>query len=643
MTEVPRRELRLRYRYRDPPVSAGPPPVVRPLLGAALGGLVGFTVTVLVVLSLTSLPVPAGDFRPRGAHGSTSPTVFFWRDGSELARLPPVSWRVPPTGQVPKVVAEVIRFAEDRRFTEHTGWDLHGIVRAAWSNLRAGRVNQGGSTISQQLARTLDPHPKDPRWVRKVRELAQARHVERWFTKPELFEAYLHTVYFGRLAYGLEAASWRFFGVPASRLGPHEAVALAVQLPAPSLRDPADTIDLQVELREELIRDGVVSRAQFRAAPRLPLVPWPQPDTSESGWPVRSALWELAQLGFDRDRLRAGGYRVELTLDRDTQQRLERVVRQRFANRADDVDAAMVSLDQHTGEVLGVVGGARDRPLNLATGAGGSGRQPGSAYKPLVMLAALQRGVSPTRRWPAPATYRLGNHVVRNADRRSYGSLTMSQALVHSVNTVFVQLAEAAGPQAVLETARAFGVAHRGVAEGDPTLGVGTYEVTLWELAGAFAGLANLGWWCPPRLVRLVTGPDGQVLYRADRSKPCRQVADPSHVEVVRDAMEQVTRYGTARQVGVAGTVAGKTGTTDSFADAWFIGATPRFTLGVWVGRRDSRTPLPPLFGVRQVYGGTIPARLWLEAAGPKVSGSWVPVNTGPPVLLGPHCVRKEC
>ncbi len=494
---------------------------------------------------------------------------------------------------MPPALPAAVVAVEDRRFWHHFGIDPIGLARAVYVNITAGRLVQGGSTITQQVAKTL--FLSNARTIRrKVQELLLTIWLERSFTKKEILEIYLNRVYLGAGAWGVDAGARLFFGVSARRVSLWQAAVLAGLPRAPSRFNPnTDASAAAARARQVLaamVDTGAITQAQAQAAAAQIAFP-PTPRTSP-GWFadwVADRAGAVIPMGADAT--------MRTTLDSRIQAAAESRLTALLdgpAAAADATQGAVVVLDAGNGAVRAMIGGHnyRDSAFNRATLAH---RQPGSAFKPFVWLAALEKGMSPDDT-VLDAPVRIGNWSPLNYERRFLGEITLEDALAQSVNTVAARLLmQAGGPKAIAAVARRLGIDEK--LPNDASLALGTGEVTLLELTAAYAPFFNGG-----RRVR----PHGLEL--AGRQSP-QPVVDPEVAASMARMLRAVVTRGTGRAAAVPGhAVAGKTGTTQDFRDAWFVGATDGLLIGIWLGNDDNRP-------MRNVAGSGLPARLFREIA----------------------------
>jgi penicillin-binding protein 1A len=530
------------------------------------------------------------------------PTNVLARDGSLLAQFF-VEYRRPLTlTDVPAHTLQAVVLAEDRRFFEHHGLDGRGIARAAWANLRAGRVVQGGSTITQQLIRL---HTGDRRRsvVRKLAEALLAVRAEHTHSKRELLTLYLNGVYFGGGMYGLSAAAYGFFRKPVSALTPAESALLAGLIRAPGTgnprRHPAVARRRQLAVLQTMQRSGslspaVAARARTESLHLAPPLrhPWRAPYAVEA---VRQEL--LARYGAAR--VYRGGLTVVTTVDPRLQAVAEQTLRQAVATgRGRRVTTgALVALDPRTGEIRALVGGPDfwTSPFNRALQAH---RQPGSAFKAFVYQAAFERGhLLLDAILDAPV--QIGEWTPSNYGAAYAGTVTLETALALSLNSAAVRLIREVGPGAVVAAAHRAGI--HSPLPASVTLALGTAEVTPLEMAQAFGTYANGGQATTPHLIRRITA--GQTLVYHYRGTP-QPAVDPAVAYYVTEGLQAVIARGTGRRARLDRPTAGKTGTTNAYRDAWFVGFTPSLCAAVWLGRDDCG----PMAGVA---GGSLPAQTW--------------------------------
>jgi len=503
---------------------------------------------------------------------------------------------------LPPALPNAVLATEDRRFYHHFGIDLIGLARATWANMRAGRIVQGGSTLTQQVAKNLFLTPE--RSVkRKVQELMLALWLEYRFSKEQILTIYLNRVYLGAGTYGVDAAARKYFNRPATRLSTYQAAMLAGLLKAPSRYNPLASPDRAeartAQVLQNLVEAGYLTAAQVSAAERgkgRVLVPRSQRIARHF------VDWVLDQVpsyvsGGDHDLT------VITTLDADLQQRAERSLERGLAAEGRQrraANGAVVVMDP-TGAIRAMVGG-RNYAASQFNRVTLARRQPGSAFKPLVYLAGLEAGLSPdTLMLDAPISIR--GWAPKNFDDKYQGNMTLDVALARSVNTVAIRVAQKAGPERIVAIARRLGI--RDDMKPDLSLALGTAETSLLDLTAAYGPFANGGFGVWPFGIQEIRDGRGKTLYRRTGAGPGR-VVPARFIAPMNRMLAHVISDGTGRNARLDRPAAGKTGTSQNYRDAWFIGFTADFIAGVWIGNDDG-TPMKGL------TGGGLPARLWAQ------------------------------
>ena len=589
-------------------------------------------------------------------------TLILDAKGTRLASLDDGENRVSVhLDQVPDVVVDAVLAAEDREFYDHPGIDPVGIARATWADLR-GKPLQGGSTITQQYVKNVYlSHERT--FLRKLKEAVLAVKLERRYDKAEILERYLNTIYLGRGAYGVQAAARSYFGKDVGELGLREAAYLAGLIRSPEAADaakaPAAAAARRTRILDAMEKTGVIDGAARRAAEREPVsayvvargkaeTTFARPDKGTQYFVefVRSQL----EATYGRTALYSGGLRVTTTLDLGMQEQAYDAV-YGFLDKPGDPAGALVAVDDQ-GRVKAMVGGrdwtAADpfAKVNLAVGrdGGGTGRQPGSTFKPFVLAAALRDGYSAqsTLTGPPEITFPKANqgkdYVVKNFEDADFGdSVSLLDATRNSVNTVYAQLIKAIGPAKVVKMAHDAGIASDLV--DNISLALGTSEVSVLEMAEAFSTFANRGVRVEPSVIVQVATADGRVL-RPPRPPARTRVLDQSQADVVNLALQKVVTEGSGTAARIGKPVAGKTGTTQDFGDAWFVGYTPRLTAAVWMGFAEGNVHKMDNVRGRKVNGGSFPAvlfRRFMQAATKGIdTGSFAPADPGRGKIVKP-------
>ena len=563
---------------------------VRALLGLAAVAFAGF----LWVFADLLASIPGRDELQAFTAMRRTTVLFDRADRAVFTIAKEQRIEVPLSALSPRLVQAVIAI-EDRRFFEHDGFDPVRIAGSALAVVRAGAAVQGGSTITQQLARQSVGREKTLR--RKLKEMLFAMQLERHFTKQEILELYLNKVYFGDGLYGVEAASRGFFGKRASELSLAEAALLAGLLKAPSAYaptvNPGKAESRQAVVLRAMLDNKAISRAEYEDAMRMRVEIH---DGLRAGDPhgryfkeeVRQQL--VQQFGWER--VSEGGLQVYTTIDLEMQQAAEAAVDTslieidktlRAESAAEPLQAALIAIDPASGAVRALVGGRQfDRsPYNRATQAR---RQPGSAFKPFVYAAAVEAGFGPDDTLDGlDQPVQLADTSWTPDDEHSYeGELTLREGLRISSNRAAVRLLGEVGLRRTLQVAYGFGFEDL---PSVPSIALGSGEVTLAGITSAYGAFANGGFVSPPFLVRRVVDRDGRLLFEA-RERP-RRAIQPVTAYLVADMLKGVVDTGTgaaARRYGFTRPAGGKTGTTNDYHDAWFVGFTPAIVTGVWVG-----------------------------------------------------------
>jgi penicillin-binding protein 1A len=501
--------------------------------------------------------------------------------------------------QLPSYLPNAVIAIEDRRFRSHFGLDPIGLTRAMVVNVQAGRFVQGGSTLTQQLAKNLFL-TADRTISRKIQELILAVWLEATYSKDEIMELYLNRVYLGAGAYGVDAAAQRYFGKPASQVTLAESAILAGLLRAPSrwapTRNPEGAEARAATVLQAMVESGFITQEEMVLARNHPAATMDRARRGAANYVADYVMDELDRIL----PLIEGDITVETSIDPYLQARAELALRTALADQNDtDLQGAVVSVDG-TGAVRALVGG-RDYQQSQFNRATDAFRQPGSAFKPFVYLAALEQGLTPaTMRNDVPVQF--GDWSPENYSREYRGPVTLADALALSLNTIAAQLAYEVGPQRVINTAQRLGV--QSEMERNASIALGTSEVSPLELTAAYAPFANGGYAVAPHVVLRVRDEAGNVLYTRDASGFGR-VIDPSHGRAMNAMLSRTLIIGTGRRAALEGwTGAGKTGTTQGLRDAWFVGYTANLTTGVWLGHDDNS----PMDGVT---GGGLPAEVW--------------------------------
>ncbi|MBE0476939.1 MAG: PBP1A family penicillin-binding protein [Coriobacteriia bacterium] len=556
-----------------------------------------------------SLPDPAGHMK-----GRDQTSVIKDRDGRTLVELFAEQNRTDvPLTEMPIELRRAVISTEDKRFYEHKGVDPWGIARAVLVDIRTGSKVQGGSTITQQFVKQAFVTPEKT-VKRKVMEGMLAYQVEKRYTKDEILELYLNTIYFGHGAYGVQAASQVYFGKHVGDLTLPESAVLAGVIKAPARFSPY--LDEKAAERRratvlsQMVAENYVDRESYAEALAAELE-LKGLDRAKARAPyfveyVKSLLVEE----FGADAVYRGGITVKTTLDLKIQEAAERAVRETL-NRKGDPSASLVAIDPASGEIVAMVGG-RDFGTQQYNVAVQGRRQPGSAFKPFVLVTALQQGISPEATFESgPVRLTVAGSdpwKVTGAGGGRRGPMRLREATERSVNSVFAQLIMAVGPEKVVETARKMGI--REEMTPVPAIALGGHEqgVSPLAMASAYGTLANEGVHVRAHGIREVRDATGEVLMKAERKKS--RALDPEIAALTTDILKGVVTSGTGKAAAIGRPVAGKTGTTQEYRDAWFVGYTPQLATAVWVGYPEEQREMTNVHGIK-VTGGSFPARIW--------------------------------
>jgi penicillin-binding protein 1A len=521
--------------------------------------------------------------------------------GRALARRGDLAGAPLALKEMPAHVPRAFVAIEDRRFYEHYGVDPFGIARAAFANILHRGVAQGGSTITQQLAKNLFL-TQERTITRKLQEAMLALWLERKFSKTQILELYLNRVYFGSGAYGIEQASLRYFGKSARHISLAEAALLAGLVKSPSRLAPTRNFD-GAERRAQVVlaamaEQGFISDANAHVAmtkpPRIVAQTGNGAVNYVADW-IMDALNDV--LGHVEEDIV-----VRTTIDAGLQAGAERALIDELTTKGDKNGVSQGALVAMTsdGAVRALVGGRNyaDSQFNRAVAAK---RQPGSAFKPFVYLTALERGLNPDSvREDRPI--KLKGWQPENYGHEYFGPVTLTKALAMSLNTVSVRLTMEFTPMSVIRTAHRLGIASK--LEPNASIALGTSEVSMLELVGAYAPFSNGGFAVVPHVIERINGEHGKLLY-AHRDQQLGRIIEARYVDMMNTMLQETLTIGTARKATLPGwPAAGKTGTSQDFRDAWFIGYTSKLVTGVWLGNDDGSP-------TKKVTGGGMPVEIW--------------------------------
>ncbi|GAA0548299.1 penicillin-binding protein 1A [Rhizomicrobium palustre] len=567
----------------------------------------------LPLLGLWLLPIVLGLIAPpldrsQDLYALNRPVAFTFLDakGEVIGRRGAAVGERLTLEQMPAYLPAAFIAMEDRRFYEHHAIDPRGIVRALVADIRARHAVAGGSTITEQTAKILYTN-QERTLSRRLKTELDAAMLEKSLSKKEILELYLNRIYLGSGAYGVDGAAHIYFGKSARELSLAEAAMLATLTRAPSVFSPRRDLAAAQERADvvlsTMVETGAITEAQAKAAHDHPAVVVDRATAEARNYYLDAAREEALRLAQASGQAVGGDLTVRTTLEPKIQDIARRtahsVITGKQGQKANAHEAAVVVM-KPDGAVSAMIGGVdyTESTFNRAIQAH---RQPGSAFKPFVYLAALEAGVSPWEtREDTPIS--INGWTPTNFGGRSYGTIMLADALAHSVNTIAVQLSQEVGIDTVVDAAKRCGITSK--LTPNASLALGTAEVTPLELTSAYATFASGGLRVRPYMVTQVNGPDGRTLYKRKDVPGERVVA--SHVN--RDLLAMmfgVVSHGTGFSANLMDReAAGKTGTTQDYHDAWFVGFTTDYVTGVWVGNDDS-SPM------RNVTGGTLPAQIW--------------------------------
>ncbi len=510
--------------------------------------------------------------------------------------------------EMPDYLPQAVIATEDRRFHYHFGVDPIGLARAMIANYQAGRIAQGGSTISQQLAKNLFLKP-DRTLRRKIHEMILAIWLEAKYSKQEILQLYMNRVYFGAGAYGVDAAAMRYFGKSARDVTLAESAMLAGLLKAPTRYAPTRNLK-RARARARLVLAGMVEAGYISAKQAVTAADKPTQLAGKARLPaIHYVVDWINELLPSFTGVEGTDLVIETTIDPHLQRIADAAVEKHMETegRKAGVGQAAVVILEPTGAVKAMVGGRSyaESQFNRAVKAR---RQPGSAFKPFVYLAALERGLTPDSR-RVDRRVRFGNWSPRNYKNKYYGEMTLREALARSSNSIAATLAYQVGPNEVARTARRMGITTK--LAGNASIALGTSEVTPLELTAAYVPFANGGYGVLPFIIHRIKTKEGDVLYRRTGSGP-GLIITPQALVGMNSMMKTVITHGTGRAARLSHhPAAGKTGTSQESRDAWFIGYTSSLVAGVWVGNDDQKKK------IRRVTGGGLPARIWRDIMEP--------------------------
>lgn len=560
-----------------------------------------------------SLPAVGNNMRPAvssqvfDSHGRLITTLH-----SDQNRLPI------DINKVPQNLQNAFIAAEDNRFYEHIGIDPIGIFRAIFANLTNRGIAQGGSTITQQLAKNAFLS-QEQTLKRKIQEAMLALEIEHKYSKKEILEMYMNQIYFGQGAYGIQTAAKTYFNKDVNELTLTQCAMLAGLPKSPNYYSPFNNLNEAKKRKnvvlDQMVKYGYVSAAEAEDAKNQDLGLSKSHQSKEADEYASFIDYVSQQVAkkYGDDALYKEGLKIYTTMDVDKQHAAVRAMRNLPNNYTDEngltqPQAAIVSIDPKTGHILAMVGGRGQDSFNRASMAV---RQPGSAFKPFVYLTALQHDMTPdTTMDDQPVTY--GSWSPKNAGGSYSGTMALSDALAHSVNTIAVQLADKVGTKNIIANAKKMGITTLDAKDDNLAMALGglTKGVTPLEMASAYGTFANKGVHVKPTAIVKILDRNGNVLEDAstlEKEETKTRVMSEREAYEMTTMLEGVIDHGTGTAAAIGRPAAGKTGTTDDNKDAWFVGYTPDIVTAVWIGDDTGSHSLG------EIYGGTIPAEIWKD------------------------------
>ena len=559
------------------------------------GGFLFFTICLYIGYCLLTLPN-----MDEAINKTRLPSTTIIADnGNEIQTFGTIYSEVIRSEELPQYVVDAIVYTEDKRFYKHFGFDIISFTRAMIANLFAGRYAQGGSTISQQVAKNLFL-TSEKSIKRKVQELLIAFWLEYKFSKEQILTLYLNRVYLGSGTYGIEAASQKYFQKTSRDINFLEAAIIAGMLKAPSRYNPISSKERALERAKVVLQvmkqNNLIDEENERIILKMPL-------GKEKNTRVKNASY-FADWAYNEINSYIGERNVDVyaltTLDQNLQEKASQILQEAVAaNKDKNVSQGAVVIMNLDGDIKAMVGGVNynKSQFNRAVLAQ---RQPGSAFKPFVYLTALQNGWKPDD-IIADKPIKIKNWQPENADKTIYGDVSLKYALAKSLNLATINLAQQLNGNEIINNAHKMGISAR--IENTPSLALGTFEITVLELATAYTSIANGGLAVWPHAIKEVYSRDGYQLYQR-KKKDKQRIADKQTIKQLTKMLEKVIKNGTGHRANIKSFAAGKTGTTQDNRDAWFAGFTNDLVAVIWLGN-DDNTPM------KGVYGSGLPAVIW--------------------------------
>jgi membrane peptidoglycan carboxypeptidase len=591
----------------------------RRLLRAAifLGGFGFVAGSTLFALAWFTVDIPDPN-----AYVNSQATVIQYSNGQEIGRIGAQNRQILPLAKIPLRLRYAVMAAEDKKFYSNRAFSVTGLISAVADNVLTLGKGRGGSTITQQYAKTAFLTPERS-IQRKIKELVIALKLENAMTKDQILENYLNTIYFGRGSYGVQTAAQQYFNRNANQLSISQSAVIASILRSPGLYDPALGGDNQarIEARFKYVIDGMLEEKwiteEEAAAAKLPVI---APRTTggslsgPKGYIIDAALKELSKLGFSNEQLMVGGYVIKTTIVQKAQTSAVDAVNKFSPKDApENLHIGLVAIRPGTGEIISMYGG-KDYVVRQLNDATQSIALAGSTFKPFALIAALEAGIPLTSMWngDSPQTFDdLGRpYIVKNYGDEGWGQTDLLNATQHSINTIYVPLGMKAGLDKVVDVARRSGIPESVAMIPTPSVSLGVASPRVIDVANSYATFAANGIYAKPYLIASVAGPNKGILYEGKA-----ETREAFSAEVAADltyALKSVVNGGTgAAALSLGRPAAGKTGTSQSNASAWFSAYTPELAASVALFRDSASETLNGIGGLTSVTGGSFPARIW--------------------------------
>jgi len=581
-----------------------------------IGGFGFIAGAVLFALAYFTVDIPDPN-----AYVNSQSTIIQYSNGEEIGRVGTQNRQIIPLAKIPLNIRHAVLAAEDRGFYSNRAFSVTGIARAIFNNLKGGSL-QGGSTITQQYAKTAFLTPS--RTIqRKIKELVISIKLENQLSKDQIFESYLNTIYFGRGSYGVMTASQQYFNRNVDQLTNAQAAVIASILRSPGLYDPAFKKGNEARLiaRFDYVKNGMIEAGWLdaKAAAKMKFPPVAPRSTSgqlsgHKGHIIEAVQKELAKLGFSQEQLLVGGLVIKTTLDQQAQQSAVDAVNKFYPAKApDNLHIGLVAIRPGTGEIVALYGG-RDYLARQLSDATQSIALAGSTFKPFAIIAALEQGIPLTSMWNGDSPQVFDDagkpYEVSNYGNEGWGQIDLLYATKHSINTVFVPLGIKVGPMAVVDVARRAGIPDAVAMMPTPSVVLGVASPHVIDVANAYATFAAQGIKSKPYLVAQVLGSNKGVLYQGKSES--QEVFSKEVMADLTYALKGTITGGTgAAALALGRPAAGKTGTSQSNASAWFSAYTPQLAASVALFRDSASESLNGIGGLTSVTGGTFPARIW--------------------------------